>query len=105
MMSRVRIRLGVHHTPSTASLLADLDRLALVRDEHRPLAKDRLCSVYSLAFSPDRKLLAADERGDFLLWPIPSGDPITLPADDTEDTYAVAFAPSGHTLAVARRNK
>ena len=61
-------------------------------------------TVYSVAFSPDGRMLASgNDEGTIGLWdvadpahPQPVGPPLT---GGTEAVYSVAFGPDGHTLA------
>jgi WD40 repeat protein len=60
--------------------------------------------VQAVAFSPDRKYLAAAAEKVLRIWPLPEGkDPETWPAQD-ETIIALAFTPDGRQLAVAFRD-
>ncbi len=56
--------------------------------------------VFSIAFSPDSKLLAASSRGRIKVWDMESKDEI-LDLTKDWDTESIAFSPDGTTLATA----
>jgi WD40 repeat protein len=57
--------------------------------------------AYSVAFSPDGKLLASAGGGVAMLWdPAASTTRVVTTAEPDRDVYSVAFSPDGETLAV-----
>jgi WD40 repeat protein len=63
--------------------------------------------VYSVAFSPDNRLLATGSvNGRVQLWDVHSGTPRGAPlATDTEPVFDVAFSPDGRLLAAGGGDK
>src|SRR5262249_41981293 len=70
------------------------------------LLKDHSDSVYSLAFSPDGKLLATGAADRAVkVWEVASGKRLYTLSDPTDWIYAVAWSPNGRHLAAAGVDK
>ncbi|MFD8024518.1 trypsin-like peptidase domain-containing protein [Streptomyces lavendulae] len=73
--------------------------------EERAALIDHAGPVFSVAFSPDSKTLAASHDYTAKLWDLATGKPrVTLP-DQLGRVFSVAFSPDGSTLATAGEDK
>jgi WD40 repeat protein len=70
------------------------------RGEVRPWSTGHTAPVFALAFAPDGKTLAArDQDGNFRLWDVARGEPLSLGADDwVRPVRYFGFTPDGRTL-------
>ena len=55
--------------------------------------------VYSVAFSPDGKVLASGHEGDIKLWDVASGRLLQSLKEDAFSVYSLIFTPNGRLLA------
>jgi WD40 repeat protein/serine/threonine protein kinase len=66
------------------------------------LAENKAYRVYTMAFSPDGRTLAAGVGdGTIQFWGVPTGGRLSTLAGHRQPVYALAFSPDGRTLASA----